>query len=511
MPVVPFQDFAVDASKDKPWRSTSARRRIRRWVSPKDDPSEWSRSEWAKFRTAHLWYDTATSGSLGGYYFPVVDIMDGTPRYNFRAVAASLAIARGARGAGENSVWWADRGKLESHIASIYKKFGEEMPSSGKSLAGMGITEEEALAMSIPHRGDRSKVTLAEGYLELKATDDDSYPNGILEGKASVFDVLDLNGDVVKKGAFKKTIKEQKQKVPMLDSHRAFGGVSSVIGRTLELREEDDHLYFKAFFSGAAGAQEIRTKIKEGLIKGVSIGYNVIKDHMLASGVRELLEVKLWEISVVVFPANPLATITGAKGITEGFEFLPCADLQRPFDADVAFRRWTQFCGKGKPFRDWDDEALDLFSKGFLLNDPDAAQRDDMFRHLVVDVIDGKPLVVKSAVTMVAAEDEVDPETTESLLTMFKKFEEEPETQPVTTEIPIGDPEETTATDEPVEEQLPPAATPSDSGEPHSPPLVASQALERLQAHKLLRSVEQARAWLQKRQAGGGGAASVEQ
>jgi len=201
---------------------------------------------------------------------------------------------------------------------------------------------------------------------------------------------------VVKPGAFKKTIRESRGKVPLLDSHNAFG-ISGVLGRTIALEEKDDHLYFKAFFSASPSAQDARSKIKEGLINGVSIGYQVVKDKMLATGVRELVELKLWEISMVMFPANPKAVISGVKsdGKTRAEVFAPCPDLSRVFDEQLAFRRWMDFCAKGIAFREWDRPTLELFSKGFLSVDPDSPTRDGMFKHLIVDIVDGLPHIIR--------------------------------------------------------------------------------------------------------------------
>jgi hypothetical protein len=56
-----------------------------------------------------------------------------------------------------------------------------------------------------------------------------------------------------------------------------------------------------------------------GAVKGLSIGYDaVVVDYSKASeGIRVLKEVKLWEYSLVPFPMNPEATVTGVKGLDE--------------------------------------------------------------------------------------------------------------------------------------------------------------------------------------------------
>ena len=58
-------------------------------------------------------------------------------------------------------------------------------------------------------------------------------------------------------------------------------------------------------------AQEAYVLLKSGAIDGLSIGYEVakaVRDRQ--TGVRHLLEVSLWEISLVTFAANQAARIT---------------------------------------------------------------------------------------------------------------------------------------------------------------------------------------------------------
>jgi hypothetical protein len=55
-----------------------------------------------------------------------------------------------------------------------------------------------------------------------------------------------------------------------------------------------------------------------GAIKGLSIGYNTIDyEYNNETKIRTLKEVELWEISLVTFPANVNATITGIKAFEE--------------------------------------------------------------------------------------------------------------------------------------------------------------------------------------------------
>jgi len=151
--------------------------------------------------------------------------------------------------------------------------------------------------------------------IEWKATDDDH----ILEGYASTFGNVDLGGDVVVKGAFAKTIANIKANgIPLLADH--VPSTTHVLGTIFAAEERAKGLWIKARLSKAPSAQDVRTKLLEGHLKKMSIGYETM-DHAFedrdGQRVRLLKEVKLWETSVVVMPMNPEATIARVKSVVE--------------------------------------------------------------------------------------------------------------------------------------------------------------------------------------------------
>lgn len=140
-----------------------------------------------------------------------------------------------------------------------------------------------------------------------------------ITGYASVFGNIDSYDDIVQPGAFTKTIKERvpQMLVKLLDSHN-WGESKAVLGTVIEAREDARGLWFKAAISTTASAQEILTKVKEGHLNRLSIGYDAVKDRFdRETGIRYLDEVRLWEISVVPFAANEEAIITDAKAARE--------------------------------------------------------------------------------------------------------------------------------------------------------------------------------------------------
>lgn len=155
------------------------------------------------------------------------------------------------------------------------------------------------------------------GALEYKALEwkvDDVDDDGTFEGYASVFGVTDAYGDVIESGSFKKTIREQKGRVPILWQHDSW----EPIGVSLELSEDDHGLKAKGqLVLPVRRATEAYELMKAGALKGLSIGYRPVKyliEKENELGVRRRLkEIELWEFSPVTFPANKHATVTNVK------------------------------------------------------------------------------------------------------------------------------------------------------------------------------------------------------
>jgi uncharacterized protein len=143
--------------------------------------------------------------------------------------------------------------------------------------------------------------------------------DGIFEGYASVFGVVDLGMDVVEKGAFTKSLGKRKAK--MLWQH----DTTAPIGTWEEIREDDHGLFVRGrLLPDVAKGKEALALLKAGAIDSMSIGYRTIEaEEALAGGrgVRKLTEVDLFEISLVTFPMLPDAKVTDVKSIATERDF----------------------------------------------------------------------------------------------------------------------------------------------------------------------------------------------
>lgn len=171
-------------------------------------------------------------------------------------------------------------------------------------------------------KGSKKRIACAEPRLRFDGKADDGTP-GWIEGYASVFGNIDLVGDRVMRGAFAKSIERVKAgKVPLMCTHAAYGGDTlEIIGKLVDAREDHYGLWIKAEYSAVQVAQDVRQKVNEGMIQGLSIGYKVVRYEPVNEDGRlifELKELQLLEVTVTAFPANELAGITAGKTDTNG-------------------------------------------------------------------------------------------------------------------------------------------------------------------------------------------------
>lgn len=155
--------------------------------------------------------------------------------------------------------------------------------------------------------------------LELKTAENEKDSDiGRFEGYASTFGNIDQGLDVVDKGAFKVTIKNNKGRFPILADH----DWTSHIGYNEEAKEDSTGLLVRGAinlkvqkgiekFALAKQALELKTPM------GLSIGYTTIQSQPddKQPQVRHLTELKLWEYSFVTFPMNVEAMVTTAKSL----------------------------------------------------------------------------------------------------------------------------------------------------------------------------------------------------
>ena len=171
--------------------------------------------------------------------------------------------------------------------------------------------------------------------IEIKAVNED----GLFSGYASVFEEIDSYRDIVKRGAFEKTLAESESKgraVPILWQHDA----AKPIGVYTELKEDEHGLYVEGQLNmDVQQAREALSLLRQQALSGISIGYNSVRyDTDVKSGVRRLYELKLYEASLVTFPACDGARVTDVKTILADGQ-LPSLPEFEDFLCEAGFSR----------------------------------------------------------------------------------------------------------------------------------------------------------------------------
>lgn len=132
---------------------------------------------------------------------------------------------------------------------------------------------------------------------------------GIIKGYGSYFGNKDSDSDVITKGAYSKTIKENGERVKYLYQH----DMMQPIGKMRELYEDDKGLVFVAEIAKTQLGKDVVELMKSGVITENSVGIMPIQKQNKGD-YREITEVKLYEISAVTLAANDQAKILDVKG-----------------------------------------------------------------------------------------------------------------------------------------------------------------------------------------------------
>lgn len=223
--------------------------------------------------------------------------------------------------------------------------------------------------------------------LELKQLDDD----GTFVALAAVYGTKDRTGDIIKKGAFTKTVNENPE-VPIVWMHDVWQPIG-----TGSLSDTDAGLEVHGRLAlKVTRAQEIYELMKMGAVKGFSIGYDPIK-WSWDGDIRVLEEVRVDEVSPVTknFQAHPEAQLISIKSVVP-FQDLPLADRGRSWEASAAVKRVRSWAGA-------EEAPNSKYRRAFLWYDAENAENFGAYKFPIADAVDGTLTAVPRAIFAAAA------------------------------------------------------------------------------------------------------------
>lgn len=137
---------------------------------------------------------------------------------------------------------------------------------------------------------------------------------GIVTGYFAAFDIKDSDGDIIRPGAFKKSLNDWFPigRIKHLLNHDP----RQPLGKLTELKEDGYGLYYESKIGSHNLGRDFIKMVESDLVKEHSIGFNV-KGQKKGKEANELLDVVLYEgSSLTSWGANQYTPMLGLKGIT---------------------------------------------------------------------------------------------------------------------------------------------------------------------------------------------------
>lgn len=280
----------------------------RPWDGPANEARLKTDQDYSYYRRAYAWRDPdGDDTKKGSYKFIHHEVdSDGNPGpANIRACIAGIAALNGARTPPD--IPDADRQGVYNHLAAHLWDADVEPPE---------LKRNWGLAL------ERRSFPFTE--VRINGGEADSSPKII--GYAAVFNKLseDLGGfrELIAPGAFKKTIQEAD--VRALVDHDP----SRILGRTksgtLGLSEDETGLLAEIEPPNTTVGRDILESLKRGDVSGMSFGFRTIKDRWKTNNgqnIRTLLEVALYDVSIVTYPAYPDTSVAMRSAFNAGINF----------------------------------------------------------------------------------------------------------------------------------------------------------------------------------------------
>lgn len=147
---------------------------------------------------------------------------------------------------------------------------------------------------------------------------------GIVSGYFAVFWNKDLDGDIIERGAFQKTVHERGPQGKQLIKYLLDHDKNKVVAKIQSLYEDEKGLYYEAKIGSHSAGQDFLKMVESELINQHSFGFKTIKEaYDQQAKANKIKEVMMYEGSAVQFlGSNPETTFIDLKSASDYFEYL---------------------------------------------------------------------------------------------------------------------------------------------------------------------------------------------
>lgn len=166
---------------------------------------------------------------------------------------------------------------------------------------------------------DNKDESMIYGYKRLQQdVKDVDVKQGIVTGYFSAFNIVDADGDIIRPGAFKRSIDEwfPKGRVKHLLNHDP----KQPLGKINVLKEDEYGLYYESQIGKHSLGVDFLKMVESDLVKEHSIGFNV-RNQKKGKDANELLDITLYEgSSLTSWGANEYTPMLGVKSLDQRVE-----------------------------------------------------------------------------------------------------------------------------------------------------------------------------------------------
>lgn len=145
---------------------------------------------------------------------------------------------------------------------------------------------------------------------------------GIVTFYAAAFDIKDSDGDIIVKGAFAKTIQENRKRIKHFKNHDK----NLVPGVPIEITEDNTGLLVRSQLAKTTLGKDTLIEYESGIITEHSHGFKAIKEEQ-GKDANFIKESRLWEVtSLTAWGANEHTPPVGIKSEKEALDMIKSID-----------------------------------------------------------------------------------------------------------------------------------------------------------------------------------------